>query len=379
MRVIEQPFRAGFGANHNRVIGETSGRYVVLLSHDAEPEPGALAALVAFADAHPRAAVVAPRLRYPDGSPQANAWRFPSPAVAALGTLTLGRVGVVQSRGEEPRRVDWAMGAALLLRRAALDEVGLFDESYFMFSEETDLCLRLARAGWETWFEPGAVVVHHDSALRDEVPSERIAEEWRSRHRYWRAHHSAAGARVAAAATAAPVHGARRHRRGCEPRAGGLLRPELPGPDAPARALRLARSRGPRPARAGRRVEPPACGRARIRGAVKILLVAMYFPPAGGAGVQRPLKLSRHLADLGFEVHVVAPDNPKWVYTDPSLRIPENITVHRVANHGPRARIRSEELAGASTREQGEDPRRGAVPPHPRARRQRHLVARRRP
>ncbi len=82
---------------------------------------------------------------------------------------------------------------------------------------------------------------------------------------------------------------------------------------------------------------------------MKILLVAMYFPPAGGAGVQRPLKLSRHLADLGCEVHVVAPDNPKWVFTDPSLRIPENITVHRVANHGPRARIRSEELAGAST------------------------------
>ncbi len=202
VRVIEQPFRAGFGANHNRVIGETDGRYVVLLSHDAKPEPGALAALVAFADAHPRAAVVAPRLRYPDGSPQANAWRFPSPSVAALGTLTLGRVGVVQSRGEEARRVDWAMGAALLLRRAALDEVGLFDESYFMFSEETDLCFRLVRAGWETWFEPGAVVIHHDSALRDEVPEERIAEEWRSRHRYWHAHHSAAGVRVAAAATA---------------------------------------------------------------------------------------------------------------------------------------------------------------------------------
>ncbi len=73
----------------------------------------------------------------------------------------------------------------------------------------------------------------------------------------------------------------------------------------------------------------------------------MYFPPAGGAGVQRPLKLSRHLADLGFEVHVVAPDDPKWIYEDASLRIPENVTVHRVKNHGPRARIRSEELAGA--------------------------------
>ncbi len=201
VRLIEQPFRAGFGANHNRVIRETDGRYVALLSHDAEPEPGALGALLSFADAHPRAAVVAPRLVYPDGRPQPNGWRFPSPAVAALGTFTLSRAGVVQSGGDEPRRVDWAMGAALLLRREALDQVGLFDEAYFMFSEETDLCLRLAREGWETWFEPGATVVHHDSALRGDAGRERIAEEWRSRHRYWRSNYSGAGARVAAAAT----------------------------------------------------------------------------------------------------------------------------------------------------------------------------------
>ena len=95
------------------------------------------------------------------------------------------------------------MGAALVLRRAALDEVGLFDEGFFMYSEETDLCRRLADAGWETWLVPEAVVVHHDSALRGELPRERIAEEWRSRHRYWRKHHSPAGARVAATLTGA--------------------------------------------------------------------------------------------------------------------------------------------------------------------------------
>jgi len=201
VRVIEQAFRAGFGANHNRVIRETEGDYVLLLSHDAEPEPGAVETLRAFADAHPRAAVVAPRLRFPDGRDQVSAWRFPTPGVAALSTLTLARAGVVQSKGDAPRQVDWAMGAALLLRRAALDEVGLFDEGYFMYSEETDLCLRLAEAGWERWFVPQAVVVHHDSAMRDQVPRERIAEEWRSRRRYWEDHHSAAGVRVAEAAT----------------------------------------------------------------------------------------------------------------------------------------------------------------------------------
>jgi glycosyltransferase involved in cell wall biosynthesis len=73
---------------------------------------------------------------------------------------------------------------------------------------------------------------------------------------------------------------------------------------------------------------------------VKVLLVAMYFPPAGGAGVQRPLKLAGHLAELGFDVHVVAPDDPKWIYRDPSLRVPEALTVHRVRNVGPKARYR---------------------------------------
>jgi N-acetylglucosaminyl-diphospho-decaprenol L-rhamnosyltransferase len=203
-RVVEQPYRAGFGANHNRVVSETGGRYVLLLSHDAQVEPGSLARLVEYADANRRVAAVAPRIRYPDGRPQPSAWRFPSPAVSALATLSLARVGVVQSHGERPRRVDWAMGAALLLRRRALEEVGLFDEeSFFMYSEETDLCRRLADAGWETHFLPAVTVVHHDSALRARAPRERIVEEWRSRHRYWAKHHSRAGARVAAATTGA--------------------------------------------------------------------------------------------------------------------------------------------------------------------------------
>jgi N-acetylglucosaminyl-diphospho-decaprenol L-rhamnosyltransferase len=202
-RVIAQEHRAGFGANHNRVIRETSGRYVYLLSPDTRIEPGSLARLVAYMDASPRVGALAPRLRYPDGRPQPSAWRFPAPATAVLGTLTLSRLGVVQSRGHEPRRVDWAMAAALLLRRAALEEVGLFDEGFFMYSEETDLCLRLARAGWETHYLPSVTVVHAASTLRDEVPRERIAEEWRSRHRYWGKHHSPGGARMAALATGA--------------------------------------------------------------------------------------------------------------------------------------------------------------------------------
>jgi GT2 family glycosyltransferase len=203
VRVIAQAHRAGFGANHNRVIRDSVARWIYLLSHDAEVEPGSLATLVEYGDARPRVGAVAPRIRHPDGRQQPSAWRFPSPATAALATPTLARVGVVQSTGEVPRRVDWAMGAALLLRREALEQVGLFDEGFFMYSEETDLLHRFAAAGYETHFLPEVTVIHHDSALREEAPRERIAEEWRSRHRYWRKHHSPAGARVAALLTGA--------------------------------------------------------------------------------------------------------------------------------------------------------------------------------
>src|SRR5581483_5575555 len=125
------------------------------------------------------------------------------PAVAALGLLTLGRAGVAQSGGRATRDVDWAMGAALLLRREALDEVGFFDEGFFIYSEETDLCRRLRDAGWRTQYFPAVTVVHHESQFSAGVPERRVNEMWRSRHHYWRKHHSAAGARVAALATGA--------------------------------------------------------------------------------------------------------------------------------------------------------------------------------
>jgi glycosyltransferase involved in cell wall biosynthesis len=81
--------------------------------------------------------------------------------------------------------------------------------------------------------------------------------------------------------------------------------------------------------------------------AVRVLVISMYWPPAGGAGVQRPLKLAGHLADLGHDVHVLAPDDPKWLHRDPSLASPAKVTVHRARNLGPRSRLPAEELRAA--------------------------------
>ena len=203
VRVIAQEFRAGFGANHNTVIRATTGRYVYVLNEDTTASEWAFDRIVAYLDAHPRVAAVGPRLVYPDGRLQDSAWRFPTPLVSTLGLLTVGKLGVKQSRGDAAHAVDWVMGAALVLRRDALEQVGLFDEGFFLYSEEVDLQFRLRQAGWGVHYFPGATVVHHESQFSAEIPERRINEMWRSRHRYWQKHHSGAGARVAALTTGA--------------------------------------------------------------------------------------------------------------------------------------------------------------------------------
>src|SRR6059058_3978374 len=160
VRVIEQRHRAGFGANHNTIIRATTGRYVFVLNEDTTSEDWGFERMVAHLDANPRVAVLGPRLVYPDGRLQDSAWRFPTPFVAGVGLLTAGKVGVKQSRGNAVRGVDWVMGAALVLRREALDEVGLFDEEFFLYSEEVDLQFRLRQAGWEVHYFPEVTVVH---------------------------------------------------------------------------------------------------------------------------------------------------------------------------------------------------------------------------
>jgi len=208
VRVIAQQQRAGFGANHNTVIRATTGRYVYVLNEDTTADDWGFEALTAYLDAHPRVAALGPRLVYPDGRLQDSAWRFPTPVVSTISLATLGRLGVTQSRGDAPRSVDWVMGAAVVLRREALEEVGLFDEGFFLYSEEVDLQARLHRTGWEVHYFPEITVVHHESQFSADIPERRINEMWRSRHRYWHKHHSDAGARIAALATGAQ-YGAR--------------------------------------------------------------------------------------------------------------------------------------------------------------------------
>ena len=112
------------------------------------------------------------------------------------------------------------------------------------------------------------------------------------------------------------------------------------GADSGARGSPLrVTDQAPSPAPTRTSAAPPS---ARIVRGVRILIVAMYFPPAGGGGVQRPLRFAQHLVDLGFDVHALAPDDPKWVHRDPTLGFPAGVTVHRARNLGPASRRRGE-------------------------------------
>jgi GT2 family glycosyltransferase len=197
VQVLTPAQRSGFGANHNTVIRATESRYVLVLNDDTSVPAGAIDAMVAYMDARPVVAAVGPRIVHEDGTPQPAAFRFPSPAATALFAATLGQVGMVQSGRSTPGRVDWIGGSAMLLRRSALDRIGLFDEGYFMYHEETDLCRRLHYAGFEVHYCPQVSIVHDHWGASAAVPYRRVDEAHRSRRRYWHKHHGPVGARVA--------------------------------------------------------------------------------------------------------------------------------------------------------------------------------------
>lgn len=189
--VIEQPYRAGFGANHNTIIRSTHSAYVLLLNDDAKVAKGTIDALVDLMDANPRVAAAGPRVRRRDGKEVESAWRFPSLLAVTLFALTAGRYRSAQSRVEHPRHVDQLSGCALMLRRSALDDVGLFDEDFYMYGEDADLCMRLQAAGWESWIQPSATVYHAGGSSSAGLAPARVVEEWRSRQRFWRKHYGA--------------------------------------------------------------------------------------------------------------------------------------------------------------------------------------------
>ena len=169
-RLLELPENLGFGAANNAGMDAASGDLFLLLNSDAWPVADAIERLAAFAAKRPRAGIVGPRLRNPDGSLQRSVRGWPTPWRLATEYAFLRRLGrrtrafnAFYGAGfdhESVRVVEVVKGAVMLVRREAYEATRGFDSDFFMYGEEMDLCYRTGRAGWEVVFDPGAEFVH---------------------------------------------------------------------------------------------------------------------------------------------------------------------------------------------------------------------------
>lgn len=165
--LFESGENAGFARATNRGIAAGGAPYVLALNPDTELHEDTLPTLLRLLGEHPEVGIVGPRLERPDGSfDHASRRSFPT-LLGALGHFSgigrrLERGPLAQYRAPDVERgpVDAVNGAFMLIRRAALEQVGLFDEGYWMYMEDLDLCFRFKEAGWVTWYEPSATALH---------------------------------------------------------------------------------------------------------------------------------------------------------------------------------------------------------------------------
>jgi hypothetical protein len=197
--LVDNESPLGFAANANRGIARTTAPFVVVANPDTEAAPNAVQILRQFMEGHPRCAIAGPALLNPDGSRQASRRRFPTVSGTIVRRTPLRLLLKPQRRqrahyglDEEPAQpveADWMLGAFLFLRREALEELGGFDEGFRLYGEDIDLCYRAAKAGWERWYVPAALVTHGHAAVTDKhFLTRQTLWHWRGILRFVRKH-----------------------------------------------------------------------------------------------------------------------------------------------------------------------------------------------
>ena len=213
VELILAPRNGGFAYGNNLGIRraiESGADYLLLLNPDTQVRPRAIASLVAFLESHPGIAIAGPSFENADGAEWPMAFRFPSlvsELATALGmglvTRLLGNRMVARRMSGDPQRVDWVSGAAMMIHARVFALMGGFDESYFLYFEETDFCFRAARAGFATWYVPASRVMHIMGQSTDVViehgrEPKRLPGYWfESRRRYLAASLGVGGAMAA--------------------------------------------------------------------------------------------------------------------------------------------------------------------------------------
>jgi N-acetylglucosaminyl-diphospho-decaprenol L-rhamnosyltransferase len=207
VRLLSNSKNRGFAASNNQAIRESSGRYVILLNPDTVVRQGALESMTRVLEERSGTGVVGPKLLFPDGSLQHSAFTFPTLAMVFLDFFPLqdrllnGPVNGRYRRGlygrGEPFPIDHPLGAALMVRREVIDEVGLLDERFFMYCEEIDWCMRIKKAGWQIVCCPRAEVVHFVGQSTKQFRDDMYVELHRSRYQLYQKHYGDGFRRVA--------------------------------------------------------------------------------------------------------------------------------------------------------------------------------------
>jgi GT2 family glycosyltransferase len=190
----------GYGAAANQIVANCTTSSVVLLNSDTRLLPGASQALANYLNGHPEVAIAGPRICSPEGVPQVSCFNYPTPLNILLYLTSLYRlipfIPGARSRSlryashAQPRPVPWVLGAALTIRRDAFEAVDGFDESYFLYFEEVDLCYRLQRAGWQVHFAPVADVVHVGGASTRQQAADATVQYFASLGHFYRRYYS---------------------------------------------------------------------------------------------------------------------------------------------------------------------------------------------
>ncbi len=178
VQVIANTENRGFTGGNNQGIEAATGEYLLILNPDTEVIADALPRLVKYAQQHPNAGLIAPQLLNPDGTIQSSKRRFPGLATLFLESTWLQKVAPRRSlrryytqdlSDHHTHKVDWVTGAAMLVRREVVDQVGGLDENFFMYSEELDWCHRIKASGWHIVYYPDARIIHYEGKSSEQV------------------------------------------------------------------------------------------------------------------------------------------------------------------------------------------------------------------
>lgn len=196
VKLIENSENAGFPKANNQAYRVSTGRHFMLLNPDTICRQGALAGLVGFLDDRPDVGAVGPLVLNPDDTLQYSWAGFPTFINEVRGILDRRIKGHLTPTNAEhvraigPFETDWIGGCALVIRRAAVDDIGLMDESFFMYNEETDWCCRLRRQGWGVWVDPSIEIVHYGGQSSSKASSQSARHLIASKELYFRKHYS---------------------------------------------------------------------------------------------------------------------------------------------------------------------------------------------